>query len=344
MGCFVVAEAGVNHGGQGNLAFALVDAAAAAGADAVKFQTFEAEKLVVPGTETVAYQQANTGAVDQFSMLKSLELPAETYEKLAAHCDARNIEFLSTPFDESSADRLLELGMKRIKVPSGEITNVPLLRYLAAKDRPILLSTGMSTLEEVEGAVAVISEERMRCNFRDPLRQKLIVLHCTSNYPALMEDANLRAIVTLREKLGLAAGFSDHTEGTVASLAAVAMGAVVVEKHFTLDRSLPGPDQKASLTPEELTRMIADIRTVEQALGDGVKQPRPRELPVRDLVRRSLTLKRAVDAGQEIVFDDLVLLRPGTGIPSKEISRVIGCRAVRSLPAGHVVQWHDIVR
>lgn len=344
MGCFIIAEAGVNHGGQENLAFALVDAAAAAGADAVKFQTFEAEKLVVPGTETLAYQHANTGAIDQFAMLKSLELPAETYKKLAAHCDARDIEFLSTPFDESSADRLLDLGMKRIKVPSGEITNIPLLRYLAAKDRAILLSTGMSTLEEVEGAVAVIAEERMRRNFRDPLRQKLIILHCTSNYPAHMEDANLRAIVTLREKLDLPVGFSDHTEGTVASLAAVAMGAVVVEKHFTLDRSLPGPDQNASLTPEELSRMIADIRTVEQAFGDGVKQPRPRELPVRDLVRRSLTLKRAVDSGHEIVIDDLVLLRPGTGIPSKEASNVVGCRAVRPLPAGHVLQWHDIVR
>lgn len=344
MGCFIIAEAGVNHGGQENLAFALIDAAAAAGADAVKFQTFEAEKLVVPGVEKLTYQKANTGKGDQFSMLKSLELRADTYARLAAHCSACNIEFLSTPFDEGSADTLLNLGMKRIKVPSGEITNFPLLRYLASKDLPILLSTGMSTLEEVKEAVAVISQERMQCDFRDPLSQKLIVLHCTSNYPAEMEDANLHAIVTLREELGLPTGFSDHTRGASASLAAVALGAVVVEKHFTLDRSLPGPDQNASLTPQELARMIMDIRAVEQALGDGIKQPTPRELPVRDLVRRSVVVKRPLQEGQQIGPDDLTLLRPGTGISPKELPSVVGSRAARSLAAGHVLQWHDVVR
>lgn len=344
MTCFVIAEAGVNHGGQEDLAFALIDAAAEAGADAVKFQTFKAEKLVVAGAEKAAYQRAHTGDGDQFSMLKSLELAPAVYVRLAEYCRSRNIEFLSTPFDEGSADLLLGLGMNRLKVPSGEITNVPLLRHLASKDLPIILSTGMSTLAEVQEAVEVIVAERERRCFSGLLSEKLTVLHCTSNYPTEMKDANLRAMVTLRETLGLPVGFSDHTKGVVGALAAVALGASVVEKHFTLDRSLPGPDHMASLTPTDLAQMIADIRAVEQAMGDGTKIPRPCELPIRDLVRRSVVLKRPLEEGEQIHPDDLILLRPGTGISPKELSSVVGRRAVRSLAAGHVLQWHDLVR
>lgn len=344
MSCFIIAEAGVNHGGQEDLALALIDAAAEAGADAVKFQTFRAERLVVAGVEKAAYQRAQTGDGDQFSMLKSLELAPSIYARLAQRCRDRNIEFLSTPFDPESVDLLLGFGMNRLKVPSGEITNVPFLRYLASKDLPILMSTGMSTLAEVQQAVEVIAAERERHRFKGPLREKLTVLHCTSNYPTEMRDANLRAMVTLRNALDLPVGFSDHTQGVVAAVAAVALGARVVEKHFTLDKSLPGPDHIASLTPIDLARMIADIRAVEQALGDGVKTPRPCELPVRDLVRRSVVLKRPLQEGQVVSRDDLTLLRPGTGISPKELPSVVGCRAARHLAEGHVLQWHDLAR
>ena len=322
----------------------MIDVASDAGADAVKFQTFQAEKLVVAGANKAAYQRAQTGDGDQLSMLKSLELAPAVYARLAERCRDRNIEFLSTPFDEESADLLLGLGMKRLKVPSGEITNAPLLRHLASKDVPMLLSTGMSTLVEVQEAVDVIVRERERRRFSGPLHEKITVLHCTSNYPTEMSDANLRAMVTLRETLGLPVGFSDHTQGTVGAVAAVALGASVVEKHFTLDRSLSGPDHAASLTPIDLAQMIVDIRAVEQALGDGIKTPRPCELPIRDLVRRSVVVKRPLKEGQEIRSDDLTLLRPGTGISPKELPSVIGSRAARNLVVGHVLQWHDVVR
>lgn len=344
MNCFIIAEAGVNHGGREDLALALIDAAAEAGADAIKFQTFQADKLVAPGVEKAVYQRAHTGDGDQYSMLKSLGLAPAVYARLAEYCRNRNIEFLSTPFDEDSADLLLSFGMNRLKVPSGEITNVPLLRHLASKDTPIMLSTGMSTLEEVREAVDVIAAERKQRHFSGMLYEKLTVLHCTSNYPTEMKDANLRAMVTLRDALSLPVGFSDHTEGIVCAVAAAAMGAVVVEKHLTLDRNLPGPDHMASLTPTEFGQMIADIRAVEQALGDGTKVPRPCELPVRDLVRRSVVLKRPLQEGEQIAPDDLTLLRPGTGISPKELPSVVGCRAARSLAAGHVLQWHDVVR
>lgn len=343
-GCFIVAEAGVNHGGREDIAFALIDAAAETGADAVKFQTFRAETLVVPGAPKAAYQDGSTGPGDQFTMLKALELAPAVYERLAAHCRSRSIEFLSTPFDTGSADTLISYGMKRLKVPSGEITNFPLLRHLASKDLPIILSTGMSTLEEVKEAVAVIAEERKNLGLSDSLAHKLVVLHCTSNYPTSIEDANLRAMLTMRDALGVTVGFSDHTEGIVAALAAVALGAAVIEKHFTLDRNLPGPDHKTSLTPNEFACMVSDIRAVEKALGDGVKVPRSCELSIRDVVRRSVVLKRALIAGQKIDSEDLVLLRPGVGIAPKDVSKLVGCRVARNLPAGHVLKWDDVIQ
>jgi N-acetylneuraminate synthase len=330
--CFVIAEAGVNHNGSEALALRLVEAAAECGADAVKFQTFAADKLATAGAQAAEYQRANAGAADQLSMLKKLELPAESFRRLKARADALGIEFMSTPFDAESARMLVELGMRRIKVPSGEITNLPFLEELAAFGLPLIVSTGMADMEEVAQAVAAVGAARSR----------LTLLHCTSNYPALPEDVNLRAMATLRERFSLPVGYSDHTDGTAIAIAAAALGAVAIEKHFTLDRDLEGPDHKASLAPEALRRMVQDIRAVEAGLGNGVKAPRPNELPVRDLVRRSVTLRRARRAGERIAAEDLVLLRPGSGIAPKDLARVAGKRAVRDLPAGATLAWEDL--
>ena len=330
MRCFVIAEAGVNHNGSEELAAKLVDAAAESGADAVKFQTFSPEKLVAPGAETAAYQRQNTGATDQLEMLKALALSQAAYARLKKRADDRGIEFMSTPFDVDSARLLVDLGVKRLKVGSGEITNLPFLSALAGFGLPLIVSTGMADMDEVAEAVAAVRRDR------------LTLLHCTSNYPAKAEDVNLRAMIALRERFSLPVGYSDHTEGTAISVAAAALGATVIEKHFTLDRSLPGPDHRASLTPLELARMVAEIRAVEAGLGDGVKAPRPAELPVRELVRRSVTLLRARRRGERIAAEDLTLLRPGRGIAPKDLARVAGKRAARDLPAGSTLAWEDL--
>lgn len=328
--CFVIAEAGVNHNGSEDLAAKLVDAAAKSGADAVKFQTFSPEKLVAPGAATAAYQRQNTGATDQLEMLKALALPDAAYARLKERADDRGIEFMSTPFDLDSARLLVDLGVTRLKVGSGEITNLPFLQALAGLGLPLIVSTGMADMDEVAEAVAALPRER------------LTLLHCTSNYPAKAEDVNLRAMIALRERFSLPVGYSDHTEGTAISVAAAALGATVIEKHFTLDRGLPGPDHRASLAPEELTRMLAEIRAVEAGLGDGVKAPRPAELPVRELVRRSVTLVRARRRGERIAAEDLALLRPGRGIAPKDLARVAGKRAARDLAAGSTLAWEDL--
>lgn len=341
--CFIIAEAGVNHNGSETLAARLIETAAASGADAVKFQTFSAEKLVRPGARTARYQQANTGESDQFSMLKALELSSAVFRRLKEHADASGIEFMSTPFDVDAARLLVGLGMRRIKIPSGEINNLPFLADLAAFDLPLVLSTGMADIDEVDEAVETIAATRSRHGFMAPLQERLTLLHCTSNYPARAEDVNLRAMTTLRERFGLPIGYSDHTEGTAIAVAAVAAGAVMVEKHFTLDTSLPGPDHKASLPPGELRRMIQDIRSVEASLGDGVKRPREAELAVREVVRRSVTLLNARRAGEPIARQDLALLRPGSGIAPKDLGKVVGKRAARDLAAGSTLAWEDIV-
>ena len=343
MRCFLIAEAGVNHNGSEALAMQLVEVASACGADAVKFQTFSAERLVRPGTDSAAYQRANTGATDQYLLLKQLELPAGALARLKAHADALAIEFMSTPFDESAARDLVALGMRRIKVPSGEITNVPFLEYLAGFDLPLILSTGMADLAEVRSAVDAISAARASRGLTAPLCERLTLLHCTSNYPAQPEDVNLRAMLSLGAHFGVPVGYSDHTEGIAVAVAAAALGATVLEKHFTLDKSLPGPDHRASLTPDELRRLVGDVRTVEASLGDGVKAPRSSELPVRDLVRRSVTLLRPRRRGERIEAADLTLLRPGTGIPPKDLARVAGKRAARDLQGGELLAWEDLV-
>lgn len=339
---FIIAEAGVNHNGSDALAIELVEAAARCGADAVKFQTFSAEKLVRPGAEKAEYQKRETGAGDQFSMLKALEMSADLHRRLIQRCKELNIEFMSTPFDEAAADFLLELGMRRIKVPSGEITNIPFLEFLAAKGVPLIVSTGMATLAEIQAAVATIAATRTKAGIAGSLDDALTILHCTSNYPAQYADVNLRAMQTIAAATACPVGYSDHTLGIAISTAAVALGARVIEKHFTMDRDLPGPDHKASLTTEELAAMVQQIRAVEQALGSAVKEPTASELPVRQLVRRSVTTVRALRAGELLGADDVVLLRPGNGIPPAELGAVAGRAVLRDIPAGTTLQWLDL--
>jgi N,N'-diacetyllegionaminate synthase len=339
---FVIAEAGVNHNGSDELALQLVDTAARCGADAVKFQTFSADKLVRPGAEKAAYQQQATGGGDQHSMLKQLEMSHALHRRLFDRCTELGLEFMSTPFDEEAADFLIALGMRRLKVPSGEITNHPFLRFLAAKDLPLILSTGMATLAEITEAVQVVGARRAELGLIRPLGEVLTVLHCTSNYPAAPGDVNLRAMQTIAAATGLPVGYSDHTLGVAVSTAAVALGASVIEKHFTLDKNLPGPDHQASLTPQELATLVEQIRTVEASLGHAEKKPTASELPVRELVRRSVTTRVDLPAGSVIGDAQVCLLRPGTGIPPRDLGAITGRRVRFAIPAGTTLQWSDL--
>lgn len=340
--CYVIAEAGVNHNGSEDLALRLIDCAAAAGADGVKFQTFKAEKLVRQGARKAAYQQRQTGVGDQFSMLQSLELSTEAYCRLAEYCHQVGIEFLSTAFDEESFDFLIGLGLKRIKIPSGELTNLPFLRYMSRHDLPLILSTGMADMAEIEEAVTAFEKTRQVRGFAAPLSERLTILHCTSNYPAAFQDVHLRAMLSIKERFGLPVGYSDHTFGTVVAPLAVAMGATVIEKHFTLDKKLPGPDHQASLEPEELNQLIDSIRQAEQILGSPEKKPAQSELDVREVVRRSVTLSRDVVAGTPFQEDDFVLMRPGDGIAPKHLESLYGKKPCRNMKAGEVLRWEDV--
>lgn len=338
--CFVIAEAGVNHNGSLDMALALVDAAAGAGADAVKFQTFRADSVVAKGTGTAAYQQASTGEADQHELIRKLELSEDDHAAIAARCTARGIEFMSTPFDEWALNLLMRIGMVRIKIPSGEVTNRLFLEEIARQDRPMILSTGMADLDEVRRAIGWIADARAAIG-QGLSADDLVVLHCTSNYPAAAEDVNLAAMDTIAQATGMPVGYSDHSEGIAVSLAAVARGASAIEKHFTLDRSLPGPDHRASLTVDELAAMIAGIRTIERAIGDGVKAPSATEAPVRSLVRRSLFAAHVLPAGHVVVRADLVTLRPGTGIGAEHACEVIGRRTAHAIKAGAMLAWDD---
>jgi N-acetylneuraminate synthase len=338
MRCFIIAEAGVNHNGQLGLALDLVDAAAAAGADAVKFQTFKTDNVVMRGTEKAAYQKVHTGDGDQYDMIRALELDEAAHAALGERCRQRGIEFMSTPFDEWATDLLLGLGMQRIKIASGELTNRPFLEMLARRNRPLILSTGMATLAEVQRSVQWLQQVRPQV----PAAKWLTVLHCTSNYPAAPADVNLRAMHTLGAALGTPVGYSDHTLGIEVSLAAVAMGATVIEKHFTLDRSLPGPDHQASLDPVQLKALVDSVRSIESALGDGVKAPAASEIPVRDLVRRSAFARRELAAGTQLAAADLIFLRPGTGIGPENIDRLEGRSTRHALQPGQMLAWEDL--
>jgi N-acetylneuraminate synthase/N,N'-diacetyllegionaminate synthase len=331
---FVVAEAGVNHNGDLDLALRLVDIAADAGADAVKFQTFSADALVSRGARKASYQEETTGVGEgQRDMLRRLELGATAHARLQARAASRGLLFFSTPFDEGSADLLETLEVPVLKVPSGEVTNLPLLRHLAAKKRPIILSTGMATLAEVVDAVAAIR------GGGDP---PLAILHCLSAYPAPPSEVNLRAMDTLRARFGCPIGFSDHTLGIEIALAAVARGAAIIEKHMTSDNTLPGPDHRASLEPGELTEMIRAIRRVESALGDGEKRPMPSELDTRDVARRSLVAVRIIARGERLDRAMLAIKRPGTGIPPAQLEQALGRAVRRELAVDEVIGWEDL--
>ncbi len=339
---FIIAEAGVNHNGDPDRALAMVDVARQAGADAIKFQTFSTDKVIGPTAEKAEYQKRETGEGSQRDMVRPLEMSEDLHRRLGDRCRDQGVEFMSTPFDEEAADFLLDLGMKRIKVPSGEIVNHPFLRFLASKDRPLIVSTGMADLQESEEAVAVIAATRADCGFTGPIEEMVTVLHCTSNYPAACSDVNLRAMRTIAEATSLPVGYSDHTLGVAVSTAAVGLGAVVIEKHFTLDSTLPGPDHRASLEPDELARLVRQIRDVEAALGSPVKAPTESEIPVRAVVRRSVTARRGLPAGHTLTPEDLILLRPATGVPAKALDDVIGRTLKTPVAEGVPLQWEHL--
>nr|ADJ19208.1 Elg4 [Escherichia coli] len=329
----IIAEAGVNHNGDEKLAFKLVDAAHKAGADIVKFQTFKAKNLVTAEAVQADYQVANTKKQEsQLEMLSRLELSWEAHHKLVSYCNKLGIEFLSTAFDSESLDFLVnELGVKRLKLPSGELTNAPLVLEHARTGCDIIVSTGMATLAEIEAALGVIAfgytapeeavpsiEAFQRAYSSEvgqkALKEKVIVLHCTTEYPAPVEEINLRAMDTLRQAFGLPVGYSDHSEGIMIPVAAVARGAVVIEKHFTLDKNMEGPDHKASLEPVELEAMIAAIHQIEKALGNSIKAPTVSEIKNKSVARKSLVAAKTIIAGESFTSDNLAIKRPGTGM------------------------------
>ena len=331
---FIVAEAGVNHNGDMSLARRLVEAAADAGADAVKFQTFSTDALVSREAPKATYQRESTGdGENQRDMLARLELTADQHAELQQRCGKRGLVFFSAPFDERAADALESLDVPLFKIPSGEITNLPLLRHIAAKGRPVILSTGMSTVDEVETAVAVI---------RDSGDPPLALLHCLSAYPAPAAEVNLRAMDVLRQRFGVPVGLSDHTPGIEVAVAAVARGARIVEKHLTLDKTLPGPDHRASLDPAEFAALVRAIRSVESALGDGEKRPMPSEMDTRRVARKSLVAARAIRAGERLTAELIRVKRPGTGIQPAELERALGRAVKRALAADQVIGWDDL--
>ena len=332
---FVIAEAGVNHNGELDLALRLCDAARATGADAVKFQTFRAEDLVLPGAPTAQYQARQTGQQDQFAMLQGLELLPPQHEAIKRHCDAIGIEFFSTPFSVEAVDMLVRLGVRRIKLSSGELTHRALVERAAAARLPLLVSTGMATMDEIREALQWIAGARGGLD-------GVTVLHCTSAYPAPDEALNLKAMVSMAADLGMAVGYSDHSLGIEAALAAVALGASVIEKHLTLDATLPGPDHSASLEPAQFKAMVDGIRRVSAMLGDGVKAPTPEERDTARVARRSIVAAVDIPAGAVITAAMLACRRPATGIAPRELASVLGRQAAQQLPAGTVLQWDQL--
>ncbi len=329
--CFIIAEAGVNHNGDPALARRLVTVAARAGADAVKFQTFKADALASPEAPKAEYQRSSGEADEsQHAMLRRLELSAEMHRELMVQCQQEGILFMSSPFDEAAADFLAQLKVQALKIPSGEITNLPFLRHIAALRLPTILSTGMADLGEVEAAVRTL---------RDSGALPLALLHCVSNYPALPSACNLRAMATLSAAFGVPIGFSDHTLGTDVSLGAVALGACIIEKHFTLDKKLPGPDHPASLEPDELTAFVRGIRSIEEALGHGRKEPVASERETALVARKSLVASLSLSAGERIEPSMILIRRPGDGVPPAQLSLVMGRKLRRPVRAGQTLQW-----
>ena len=332
---FVIAEAGVNHNGDLALALRLCDAARAAGADAVKFQTFRARDLVLPGAPVAEYQARQTGHQNQFAMLQQLELSHAQHAAIKAHCDSIGIEFFSTPFSIQAVDMLVTLGVRRLKLSSGELTHRPLVERVASAQLPLLVSTGMATMEEICEALQWIAAARGHMD-------EVTVMHCTSAYPAPDAALNLNAIRSMARDLDIAMGYSDHSLGIEAPLAAVALGATAIEKHLTLDRNLPGPDHSASLEPADFGQMVIGIRRVSAMLGDGVKAPTPEERDTALVARRSIVAAVDIPAGVTIVEAMLACRRPARGIAPRELPRIIGRVSRALVPAGTLLAWHQL--
>ncbi len=351
----IIAEAGVNHNGSDDLAFQLVDAAYKAGADIVKFQTFKAKNLVTESAKQADYQVTNTGQQEsQFNMLKRLELSYETHHKLVKYCNDLGIEFLSTAFDSESLEFLVnDLGITRLKLPSGEITNAPLVLEHARTGCDLIVSTGMATLTDIEQVLSVIAygylnkegnpteEALFDAYYSDEgkalLKEKVTLLHCTTEYPAPFADINLNAMDTMKSAFKLAVGYSDHSEGIIVPISAVAKGAVLIEKHFTTDKSLPGPDHKASLDPVELKDMVDGIRIVETVLGDGIKGPRPSEIKNKAVARKSLVIAAPLKKGEIITKNHLAVKRPGDGMAPSEYWNVLGMESSKDYQVGQIL-------
>ena len=331
MKVLIIAEAGVNHNGDINMAKKLIDVAADAGADLVKFQTFSADRLVTESASKADYQKLETENIEsQHTMLRKLELTEAMHHELIAHCALREIGFFSTGFDIESINLLVSIGQGFFKIPSGEITNLPYLHHIGKLGKEVILSTGMSTMDEIESAINALEESGTP-------RARLTVLHCTTAYPVPMSDVNLRAMQSIRSKFGVDVGYSDHTVGIEISLAAVALGARVIEKHFTLDRTLPGPDHKASLEPGELSSMIAGIRNIEVALGDGFKRLMPSEVNNRDVARKSIVARVPISVDQVLSEENLTTKRPGTGISPMQWSNLLGKKANHNYSADELI-------
>jgi len=332
MSVYIIAEAGVNHNGDIKIAHQLIDEAHKAGCDCIKFQTFCTDSLVTKTAEKADYQKVNTANDEsQYSMLKKLELSQGDFCDLKQHCDELGIDFLSTPFDIESVDLLEDLRVEKYKLSSGDITNMPLIKYVASKKKQIILSTGMCVMEEVREAVGWIEEED---------NSNIILLHCTSNYPTPCKDVNMKAMLMLKDSFEYPIGYSDHTQGIIIPIMAVAMGAGLIEKHFTLDRNMDGPDHKASLIPKELREMVDAIRNVEDAMGDGIKQPTVQELNTRKVARKSLVAAKNMPCGHILEPIDVAVKRPGTGIAPKYLYDLIGKKLSRSINKDEMFEWH----
>ena len=336
MKVFIIAEAGVNHNGSMKLAKKLIDVAVESGADAVKFQTFKADNLVSKNTEKAEYQKKTTDASEsQFDMIKKLELDIETHKELIAYCQEKSIMFLSTPFDHDSINLLSDLGLAIFKIPSGEITNLPYLRHIGSLKKQVILSTGMSTLQEVEDALGVLINA-------GTLKANITVLHANTMYPTPMEDVNLNAMLTIQKEFDIAIGYSDHTLGIEVDIAAVAMGATVIEKHFTLDKAMDGPDHKASLEPEELKFMVSAIRNIEKAMGSFEKTPSPSESVNIDVARKSIVSKTDINKGDTLDKDNLCVKRPGNGISPMRWDEIMGAIAIKDYKRNTLIEKNQV--
>jgi len=331
MSIFIIAEAGVNHNGSLELAKKLIDVAANAGADAVKFQTFKADKLVSKTAKKAEYQQQTTDASEsQYAMIKKLELDIAAHHELIAYCKTKNILFLSTPFDHESIELLNDLGMNIFKIPSGEITNLPYLRHIGSLGKKVIMSSGMADLGEIEDALDILAEA-------GTLKENISVLHATTEYPCPIDEVNLRAMQTIAVAFGIKAGYSDHTNGIEIPIAAAAMGATVIEKHFTLDREMEGPDHKASLEPDELIAMVKAIRNIEKALGNGIKKPSFSEAKNMAVARKSIVAACPIREGESFTAVNIAIKRPGNGISPMRYDEIIGTNAQKDYEADALI-------